>query len=343
LPSAKTRSTVSRQWELLRQLPSRAPGITSADLVLKLEDEGYPVSKRTVERDLNELSTQFALECNDKGMPWGWHWKPGASMDLPGISLSEALSLALVEDAIRPLLPSSMLSALESRFYCARKKLESLADDNHVARWLDKVASVKPALTMQAPQVPENILETLQKALLEESQLRCQYYSAHLDKTSEMTLNPLALVQRGLVTYLIGTAESYTDIRQFAVHRFRHLEIIDKSTVQGLEAFNLSDYLDSDALQFGSTGKIELQAWISDSLERLVRETPLSTDMLLHKLEDGYRLQATLSNSWQLHWWILSQGAALVIEKPLSLREEIFSKLKSAAAGYARQVEEAVS
>ncbi|MGV8918459.1 MAG: helix-turn-helix transcriptional regulator [Pseudomonas sp.] len=339
MPSAKTRSTVSRQWELLRQLPTRGPGITSAELVLKLQDEGFPVSKRTIERDLNELSTQFALQCNDKGMPYGWHWAPGASVELPGISLSEALSLALVEDAIRPLLPASMLSALEARFCYARKKLEGLASDNHAARWLDKVASVKPALTMQAPEVPENILETLQKALLEESQLKCQYYSAHFDKTSELILNPLALVQRGLVTYLIATAVPYTDVRQFAVHRFRHLEIVAKSSTQGLEAFNLLDYLGSDALQFGNSGSIELQAWISDNLERLIRETPLSTDMMLHKLENGYRLNATLSNSWQLHWWILSQGAALVVEKPVCLRDDIFDKLKNAMAGYAREVQ----
>jgi predicted DNA-binding transcriptional regulator YafY len=337
LPSAKTRSTVSRQWELLRQLPSRGPGITSAELVIKLQDEGFPVSKRTIERDLNELSVQFALQCNAKGMPYGWHWAPGASMDLPGISVSEALSLALVEDVIRPLLPASMLSALEPRFCYARKKLESLANDNHAARWLDKVASVKPELTMQAPQVPENILETLQKALLEESQLKCQYYSAHFDKTSELILNPLALVQRGLVTYLIGTAVPFSDVRQYAVHRFRQLEIVARSTTQGLEAFNLLDYLGTDALQFGNTGKIELQAWISDSLERLIRETPLSSDMVLVKLDEGFRLHATLSNSWQLHWWILSQGAALVVEKPTCLRDEIYTKLKNAVAGYARE------
>lgn len=76
LPSATTRATLSRQWELLRQLPSRSPGATSAALAMRLRDAGFTISKRTIERDLNELSLIFPLERNDKSIPFGWHWSP---------------------------------------------------------------------------------------------------------------------------------------------------------------------------------------------------------------------------------------------------------------------------
>ncbi|CAK9891917.1 hypothetical protein PS652_04782 [Pseudomonas fluorescens] len=333
LPSATTRATLSRQWELLRQLPSRSPGITSAELVGRLKDAGFSISKRSIERDLNELSLIFPLERNDKSIPYGWHWAANACIELRGISVSEALSLALVEEAVRPLLPGSMLKVLDPRFSHARQKLEHLSGANKVARWLDKVASVRPDMNMQAPEVPDSILETVQHALLEEYQLHCQYYSAHNDKLSELTLNPLALIQRGQVSYLIATAAPYTDIRQFAVHRFRKLRILDSPT-EGLRAFDLQAYLRSDALQFGDTDKIELQAWISDNLARLVRETPLSADMHLTPLDAGHRLQATVSNSWQLRWWLLSQGDGLIVEKPLSLRQQIAETLNNAAAQY---------
>ncbi|MNE68155.1 hypothetical protein D3C80_1638040 [compost metagenome] len=141
------------------------------------------------------------------------------------------------------------------------------------------------------------------------------------------------MIQRGQVSYLIATAVPYTDIRQFAVHRFRKLRILDSPT-EGLRAFDLQAYLRSDALQFGDTDKIELQAWISDNLARLVRETPLSADMHLTPLEAGHRLQATVSNSWQLRWWLLSQGDGLIVEQPLSLRRQIAETLNNAAAQY---------
>ncbi|MGU9839849.1 MULTISPECIES: helix-turn-helix transcriptional regulator [Pseudomonas] len=196
-------------------MPSKSPGITTAELAARLHSAGYKISRRTIERDLIDLSLMFPLQCNDASAPYGWYWQPGISVELQGITLTEALSLALVEDAIRPLLPNSMLRVLEPRFNHARQKLKTLSEDNHAARWLDKVASVRPDLNLQAPDIPEEILETLQQALLEEKQLQCQYYSAHSDKMSQLTLNPLALVQRGLITYLIGTAHSYTDVRQY--------------------------------------------------------------------------------------------------------------------------------
>ncbi|CAK13125.1 WYL domain-containing protein [Pseudomonas entomophila] len=84
MPFATTRATLSRQWALLRQLPSRSPGITSAELVWRLRDVGFSVSKRTVERDLNELSLIFPLERNDKSIPFGWHWSASAGSELRG-------------------------------------------------------------------------------------------------------------------------------------------------------------------------------------------------------------------------------------------------------------------
>src|SRR5690606_39528462 len=61
-------------------------------------------------------------------------------------------------------------------------------------------------LSLQTPDVSEALLERIQLGLLQEKQLRCRYYAAHQDKERELVLNPLALVQRGSITYLIATA-----------------------------------------------------------------------------------------------------------------------------------------
>lgn len=333
VPSAKTHSALNRQWELLQQLPKRPPGITVSELLARLTAAGYSISRRSIERDLRDLSIVFPLQCNDGGTPFGWYWKPGVNVELQGITLTEAVSLALVEDAVRPLLPGSMLSVLEPRFEHARAKLKGLGDGNPAARWPDKVASVRPDFNLQAPQVQARILEPLQQALISERQVQCQYYSAHNDKLSELTLNPLAIVQRGLITYLIATAEPYTDVRQFAVHRFRNAVLLD-SSCRGLDSFELQAYLDSDALQFGKPEKIRLQAWVSEHQARLIRETPLSSDMQLQEVEDGFHLSATVTNTWQLHWWILSLGDALVVHEPPALRQQIAGTLQRAAAAY---------
>jgi len=112
MPKANTSHALARQWELLKLLPPKGPGITAKDLAERLARAGFEVSKRTIERDLQDLSLIFPVMCNEKGIPYGWHWMPGASTDLPAITLSDALSLHVVEDFVRPLLPASVLEAL---------------------------------------------------------------------------------------------------------------------------------------------------------------------------------------------------------------------------------------
>ncbi len=78
----------------------------------------------------------FPLECNDASVPYGWHWKADASFDIPGIALAEAVSLGLLEDLLRQLVPPSFVTAMEGRFNAAAGKLRALPCNRH-AKWTD--------------------------------------------------------------------------------------------------------------------------------------------------------------------------------------------------------------
>ena len=333
VPAVTSRTPLTRQWELLKLLPPRSPGATASELHQRLAEAGYSTTKRTVERDLIELSRLFPLQCNDKSPPYGWHWQPGKGADLPGITLGEALTLQLLEDSLRPLMPRFMLKTLESRFSMAREKLSAMATENESARWLSKVASVQPTITQLPPGIDSAALDYIQQALLNESQLYCHYYSAHNDQQRELILNPLGLVQRGQITYLIATAEPYTDVRQFALHRFSQAELRN-SRCNIPTGFQLQRYIDSGAMQFGSSEKIQLKARISEAIARLLRETPLSDDMQIIPDKTGLQLTATVSNSWELRWWILSHAPAVIVEEPQALREDIGWRLREALSPY---------
>lgn len=316
MPTHSTRRTISRQWELLKLLPNRAPGLTAAELHQQLEEAGHCATKRTVERDLIELSSLFPLHCNDKGTPYGWYWQPGRSIDLPGITVGEALTLRLVEDSIRPLVPRLMLKSLEPRFSQARQKLKALSEESASARWIDKVASVQPTLNLIAPDINAEHLDLLQQALLEDLQLHCQYQSANKNRVQELTLSPRGLVQRGQITYLVACAESFDDVRLYAVHRFEAVTLLNQPGRRPVD-FELSDYVQSGAMQ------IQLQAWVDPALAKRLRETPLSEDMTLIAEADGARLTATVNDSWELKWWLLSQAGAIRVDEPPTLRQAL--------------------
>jgi hypothetical protein len=72
LPAAhhmNRRSTLTRQWELLKLLPPKSGGITTSELQCQLKEAGYATTKRTIERDLVELSRLFPLQRNNNGTP----------------------------------------------------------------------------------------------------------------------------------------------------------------------------------------------------------------------------------------------------------------------------------
>jgi predicted DNA-binding transcriptional regulator YafY len=334
MPAANTRSTLSRQWELLKILPSRTRGKTANQLCAELGELGYKISKRTVERDLQELSQVFPLQCDDKGAPYVWSWTPGASSELPGVTLSEAMTLQMVESGMRPLLPSGILKSLEPRFTQARKKLDALSEKVPAARWIDKIATVPPELNLIAPEINDELLELIQQALLADQQITATYFAAHTNKIRNFVLNPLALILRGNITYLAATVEPYTDVRLFAVHRFKQVEPLVTPCNRPAD-FDLKSYIDSGAMQFSQGEMIQLRARINSDLVKLLSETPISTDMQIKSVGEGHELTASVLDSWQLHWWVLSQADGIEVLEPHKLRAEIGRKLQTANALYA--------
>ncbi len=331
MPKNSDLNAIARQWEILKILVSKkSPGITTKDLLDKLHVLGFGITKRTVERDLAELGRAFQIICNDKGMPYGWYWDANNKLDLPIISLVESLSLRLVEELLKPLLPQAILNSLQTYFLQAQAKLDILQKNNAVANWQDKVRHVPPTLPLLPPDINPDVLDTVQQALLYDQQIEIEYET---DKCSRQTLHPLALVQRGSVTYLVATAFNYQDARIYALHRI-HSAANTGRPVKRPEDFDLDAYIASGAFQFGGGENLYVKVEIWEGLAHILQETPLSLDQQIQQDDGAFTLTATVADSWQLRWWILSQGDGIEVIEPVMLREEILEVLKRTLENY---------
>ena len=333
MPSSTHETTFARQWELLRNhLPSRPPGRTSRDLCERLEAAGYKVDKRTVERDMAELSRIFPITRNEVSIPYGWHWIENARFDILGMDLSEAVSLGLLEDVLRQIMPPAFLSALGGKFSLAREKLAALPKIPH-ARWTDLVRYVPPGLPFIPPTMAPRVLPAIQEALLQQRRLQVIYLSAGADAAKEQTLHPLSLIQQGARSYLVATAFDYELPHLYALHRIASATVLDEPALRP-QGFTLDSFLASGGAQFGSGGVIVLKARVSSDLARLLDETPIFTDQKIASRLGVLTLTATVQESWQLHFWIRSQGSAITVLKPISLRKEIIAALESTLSHY---------
>ncbi|GBE49222.1 hypothetical protein BMS3Bbin13_00138 [bacterium BMS3Bbin13] len=330
MPRAGGADTLVRHWTLLKRLPARGPGRTVAELTALLAEEGFRMTRRTIERDLQTLAGIFPLVCNDKGTPQGWHWLPGQDSSLPELPLADAVSLQFIETMLRPLLPKPVIETLEGRFRQARGRLRAEGG----ARWRERLRYVAPSLPVHPPAVEPGVLETVQPAVLEGRCLEVDYRRPDGGYHEDLLLHPLGLVQRGPVTYLVATAYDYEDVRLYAVHRIRGARCTG-TRARRVRDFDLDEYIARGGLQFGSGKSLRLRARVSESLAAILEETPIAQDQQLKAGVSGdYRLTATVPESWQLTWWILQQGADIEVRSPKALRETIAGTLRAAARRY---------
>ncbi|MCH1929555.1 WYL domain-containing protein [Shewanella sp. A25] len=334
MSSASAANTLYRQWYLLRQIPSFGDGISNEELKLRLADEGIEVSIRTVQRDLESICLRFPIYSTAETKPMRWRWMENRQVDIQGTGINEALSLLLVESTMEHLLPASVSKSLKNKFINAKQVLEAAKSQSHIASWFDKVASISPTLQQIPPAIDDSVLEFVQQALLKDQTIEIHYQAGNRTMSNTYLLMPLALIQRGLVLYLIGQVSGETQIKMFAMHRVKGVthKVVD---MQRPATFELNQYLASGAMEFSNGEQLSLVAKVDKSLAHHLTETPLSADMQLTELNDTHSiLTATVYDGWQLQWWLQSNLNQLEVVSPPSLRESMKSKLAAALAQY---------
>jgi hypothetical protein len=109
--------TFLRQWLMSILIPRHPREKDAAALQRGLAEQGYSVSRRTIQRDLQDLSVQFPLRCDEHSKPFTWQWMAGGSViDIPGMEPAAALAFRLAETYLKPLLPRSTLRYLDPHF-----------------------------------------------------------------------------------------------------------------------------------------------------------------------------------------------------------------------------------
>lgn len=322
--------TQLRQWAMLKRIPQHPRQITAREIYEYLESEGFEVTKRTVERDLISLSEIFPLISNERSRPYGWSWnKDAAAFALPTMSPLQALTLELAHEHLATLLPASLLETLGPYFKCAHGVLSSGDGVKKLAKWRKKVAIVPPTQPLIPPSYTEEIIEAVHSALLSEQQLEISYASREQGETKTYRVHPLGIVQRGAVTYLVGTLNDYTDIRLLAVHRIQSTQVLDKSA-KTPKKFDLAKYIQEGAFGFGESTEIKLVVRFTTPAVEHLRETPLSLDQQIEPDLHGWmRVHATVPDSAQLRWWLMGFGDKVEVLEPLSLHEEFVKMTQS--------------
>lgn len=326
-------ATTARQWQVLSQL-ERKRWLGTQYINEQLQLMGFDVSIRTIQRDLNALAERFPIEKNNAN-PQGWRWREDAPMQsLPHMNLSQAVAFSMVKDNLTQLLPPAVLDELLPWFDLAKRQLKESKIAN---TWLDRVRILSANQPLIPPNVDNDAKEAIYEALFKNKQLSVKYKKRGVDEAVDYRLNPLAIVQRGVVIYLLATRDDAdANIRQFALHRFSQAVVSD-SDAKGVADFDLDKYIETGAMGFNfplfnslkteqNQGKptCDVHLIFEPIAGNGLLESQLSHDQQTWEDEQGLHVTATLMLTSQLVWWLRGFGKGLRSVSPEILAMAVF-------------------
>ncbi|MGR5194778.1 helix-turn-helix transcriptional regulator [Vibrio rotiferianus] len=312
---SSTQESLALAFEILKRIP-KSHQVTAKELHQQLQHIGIERDLRTIQRNLEMLCDHFDILRDERSKPYGYRWnKSSEGIALPKLSAQEALLLSLAEEYLVKLLPVNITASLDGFFKEAKHKLNPTRDCSKEREWLKKVRVVSETQPLLPPTISTEVFKAISEALFHDRLLNLEYYNAKQEQKSALVM-PLGLAQQGQRMYLVCRFDGYDNERTIAVHRVRKA-IVSSFGFERPKEFKLSQYDADGRFGFGEGEKISLELLVKEELALLLLETPLSTSQIITKLNNTYRITATVVDSMQLEQWITGLGELVISHRKI--------------------------
>ena len=296
--------------------------LTSKGIHSRLLDQGFSISLRTVERDMQLLPDIFPerILVIDLSKPYTYRL-PRHHRKYSGMNPEEAVCLQLAFDYLIPLLPNRSLDPIAPYLREAEKVLEE-SQAAKMQKWKSKVLTQYEGLQLQPATIDSDILSNMHLALWDGRTIKVSYLSKNQTKPKDYVLHPGGLVYRGRVSYMVGSFEGNPEnIIYLPLHRFKKISVLDDFSVhEDKDIRNLTEGL----LGFKvNPNKINLELKFSKFAGTHLYESPLSDTQKITSTKDGYlKVKDAVTDDMELRFWIRGFGDEVEVLKPKTLRQE---------------------
>jgi predicted DNA-binding transcriptional regulator YafY len=322
---------------------TRARALSTSQIARELQKQERPPSRLTVNGYLNDLASvrpqaiERAYSAEGKESHWRLH--PYSPLGADNLTEFEAWMVVRVSEVMLPLLPPSMRKYAQYGRDRAARLLEHARGSRAPQRRnpLEQVSVFERAWIEKPPSPDEAVMEAVFSALENGTRLKIRYLTTRRLRQNqpplEATVSPLRMVVHGdMRLYLLVTGTDNEELleshdfldagyRRLAMHRILQAQ---PDTAMANAPQDI-DTLLADQPGFAWQGRIRLEARIHGGLAMRLKECPLNDSQTLEFDEQGewHRLSVVVDHNWELRWWVLSHGHAIIVDAPEHFREEI--------------------
>jgi proteasome accessory factor B len=296
------RGTIKRYTAIIekvggKQFPS------SSDVLEFLEDLGFSISKRTLERDFDAIRNEFGIEITYNASRRGYYIDEELSIDID--SFLRFLEIVNTADVISESLSKSKDTLKSIHF-----------DQGGGFLGLEHLSS-------------------LLQAIRESREVKFNHFSYQRKSSRPYTMQPYLLKEYQNRWYVVGWVKGMKVFRTFGIDRLDNLSVTT-TTFQRDEKVNLIERFNQTiGVVYGDGKAEEVILWVSPSQVPYVKSLPWhSSQSILEENDKGMKIALFIYPNYELIQQILMHHATVKVIEPSWLQEEVKIKLEAALKNY---------
>lgn len=320
---------------MVSEIAAERHGLTTETIFARLQATRHEVTLRTVQRDLLAMDGLFGIYGATEAQTTRWHVKPQTNDSV--FNDEAAFAVLFTRLQLKQTGQKTLLKRLSSIYDYAKSVLKHR--NNDLTAWYRSVRFTSSELQLRAPLLNEELLQQLNRDILEKNIVKLDYVKHQGDVAREYTVTALGLLHRGKVPYLIARMYEENEpkhpmdrIRQFPVSRITGVRptLFAKPQVC---SFDFDEYLRSSTAnyQIGKPFRLELE--IFDSVRREIEDAHLGANQLIKPIpgqDKNWRLEVDVQYNQNLIHWLFGRSPYLKVIGPKPFRDMFYQDLKNA-------------
>ncbi|MEI6603351.1 MAG: WYL domain-containing protein [Clostridia bacterium] len=323
-------SQMQRQHFLLSILADRKSGFTANELLNYASRAGYDVSKRTISRDIDDLSSSFLIYETEEAKEVRYFLEDRLH-GLVELNLDEMITLYYLKEMVDAHASSDLATSAKAFL---SKLISNLSSDKStfISKFKDAIR-VEHEQGQSADQLDVSMLQKLRDAIAEQQTIEICYYALINDEMTTRKVDPYFLELSEGNYKIVGHCHLRGCLRAFNVSRIKTLKL-EKASFKKPENF-YEEYVKGRFDKLAADQKENLKFKLWGNAAKLVKEYESRRADKITSVEHGkiiFERKAAITDD--VIMWVLSYGDEIEVLEPQALKDKVLEKARGIVAVY---------
>lgn len=321
----KDTSVSQRQIYILSLLSENPKGYQAEEIRQRLHSWGIDVSKRTISRDIDELSLNYGIGEEERGGKT-YYFADKYTLKNVDFTIEDLASLAFTKEMLKEYRHLRMGSHAVSLI---DKIVEQSASLNKMQ--FDALGShFKHAGKQHNTQdvIDADVEKMIQNAIDNQNKIEIEYYSFSSDESSRRVVHPYQLLLIDSYLCVEGYCELRKEVRRFRLSRIQEMEVLDVKFDLEKE---LSEFAKKNETFLKLSGEKveELVLLFTGESVRYVKEYEAKRSKRLEETEKGLYFYGETAIAPDVVRWIRGFGPEVQVIEPAWLAKQLYQEAEA--------------